>query len=179
MHSCNSITFFIYSGCLYFLSTFWCLKVKLIQKVYGIGRASLLLACAWLDLYSPAICISFNGSNFKGLTAFLHLINSLSSCYVLGCVQWKRSDSDTSLEKSNKKKSLLSSAFLHSSSSPVLNVTKSRGQLHIAALGQQQRPAGEVSSHRRAPRGACISPGEIKLPPLKHWPTLTTRKVFS
>lgn len=67
--------------------------------------------CAWLDLYFPATCISFNGSDFKGLTAFLHLINSLSSCYVLWCVQWKGPSTAASLKNSNNKKSLLSSAF--------------------------------------------------------------------
>lgn len=58
-----------------------------------------LQRCAWLDLYSPAICMSFNGSDFKGLTAFLHLINSLSSSYVLSCVQWKGPGSGTSQKK--------------------------------------------------------------------------------
>lgn len=73
------------------------------------------------------------------------------------------------LKKSNKKRSLLSAAFLHGSFHLCwmsLNPHGSTVLVRSAAMGEQKgRP--------------CISPEEIKLPPLKHWPTLTTRKVFS
>lgn len=74
--------------------------------------------------------------------------------------------------------------FLYGSSSSVLNVTECRLQLLMATLEQQQRCAGEGSTTGEHKVGLCstqytASPEEIKLPPLKHWPTLTARKVFS
>lgn len=58
------------------------------------------------------------------------------------------------------KKALRKSHFFpqQSCTTSVLNVTKSRQQLHTATLEWQQHCAGEVSSHRRAQRGGLHQP---------------------
>lgn len=61
MHSYNSVTFSIYFGCLYILSTFWCLKVKLIQKVCALRKASLRL----LEMCMAGLVFSYHMYAFQ------------------------------------------------------------------------------------------------------------------
>lgn len=184
MHSYNSITFFIYSGCLYFLSTFWCLKVKLIQKVYGVGRASLWLVkmCMARLVFSYHVSLLIVPTS-RGWQHFF----IWSMAWAVATCSGVYNGRGLAVLPLSKKALRKSHFFPQQSCTAALHLC----WISLNADGSSTRPRRSSSSPvlgRSAATGehkggACISqhvasPEEIKLPPLKHWPTLTARNVF-